>query len=133
MVMGTAAQESRMGYYLHQLGGPAVGAYQIEQPTHQDIVGRYLMREENADLRQIVIGMTCRDQPIGSKDELATNLRYATAICRIRYWMEIEPLPPANQLERIGKYWDDHYNANPEHGTVEEFVRNYQEHVIGSR
>ena len=43
LLLGTCAQESRMGTYVHQLGnGPALGIYQIEPATHNDIWANFL-------------------------------------------------------------------------------------------
>ena len=38
LLLGTAAQESAMGRYIRQLrGGPALGIFQMEPATHDDI------------------------------------------------------------------------------------------------
>ena len=43
LLMGTAAQESHLGKYRKQLGGgPALGIFQMEPATFNDIVNNYL-------------------------------------------------------------------------------------------
>ena len=43
LLMGTAAQESALGEYIRQLGnGPALGIFQMEPETFDDIVRNYL-------------------------------------------------------------------------------------------
>ena len=39
---GTAAVESRMGTYLRQIGGPALGIWQVEPATHLDCWDNWL-------------------------------------------------------------------------------------------
>ena len=47
LVMGTIAQESRMGTYIRQLGnGPALGISQMEPATHNDIWNNFLAYKE---------------------------------------------------------------------------------------
>lgn len=129
LLLGTCAQESDMGHFLKQVGGPALGLYQIEPATHKDIVDRYLNKPGNAQLRNLVTAMTSRDTALGDDSQLITNLRYATAICRIRYWYETEPMPAADDIKGLAAYWNDHYNGNPEVGTVEEFMDSYARYV----
>ncbi|KAF0118141.1 MAG: hypothetical protein FD149_866 [Rhodospirillaceae bacterium] len=43
LLLGTAIQESRLGTYLRQTGGgPALGVYQMEPATHEDIWTNFL-------------------------------------------------------------------------------------------
>jgi len=135
LMLGTAAQETLMGFYLHQFGGgPGKGIYSIEPETHLDIVGRYLQRPENAKLLQIVEGFVSRGAKLGDHDELIYNLRYATAIARIKYWTRPEKLPTdATDIAALGKYWDVHYNANDKVGFPAEFVGNYEKYVRKQR
>ena len=37
LLTGTAAKESIVGKYVKQINGPALGIYQIEPNTHQDL------------------------------------------------------------------------------------------------
>lgn len=129
LLLGTVAQESSMGHYLKQIHGPALGIYQIEPATHKDITGRYLVRPANLALMVAIKRLTCVDGFVGRDTELIYNLRYATAICRIRYWMVPESMPEHDDIEGLGQYWDDHYNGNPDVGTVDEFISNYTKYV----
>ena len=105
LLMGTAATESDMGYNLVREGGPALGIYQIESATHEDIK-RYLNRPDNANLLAIVRGMA----PDMSDGDLVGNLYYATAIARIKYWMIPEPLPENPDQHAI--YWKSYYTRS---------------------
>ncbi len=133
LIMGTAAHESRMGTYLHQIGGPALGIYQIEPATHHDIWENYLKyrprtttliagfsSRHNSDLRD---EMTVDDQ------ELITNLAYSTAICRMIYYRVPEALPEANDIKGLAEYWKKYYNTIQGRGTVEQFEKDFKARV----
>lgn len=132
LLLGTAAQESDCGDFLKQIGGPALGIYQIEPATHHDIINRYLARRSNWDLRDAIAGLASRDRGIGNDDQLVTNLAYATAIARVRYWMSPKPLPAAGDLHALANYWDEVYNGNPFHGTPDEFIDSYNHFIRGA-
>jgi hypothetical protein len=108
LLLGTALAESSL-VYLEQLdGGPALGLYQCEPVTHDD-VWRWLDHHEPyggrvaALVPDSLIGLLCR--------QLLTNLAYATAICRIHYWRVPEPLPPARNAATLASYHKRYYNT----------------------
>jgi hypothetical protein len=122
LLVGTALQESRGGTYLRQLGGgPALGIYQMEPATHDDIWENFLAYKP-----QLKAKVEALLAPAPSRtDQLATNLAYATAMCRIHYYRCSDPLPPANQVRQLAEYWKQHYNTPLGAGTVAEFEANY--------
>ena len=123
LLLGTAAQESDLGFFLHQgFNGGGLGIYQIEAATHED-VWRYLKRPENEDLANIILNFVSQ----ADDKSLIGNLHYATAIARVKYWMRPEPLPET--VEQHAIYWDTFYNANPDHGTPQEYVDSYERFV----
>lgn len=129
LVLGTAAQESRLGHYLIQLnGGPARGIYQMEPATHADLYENYLAfhAELQRNLLSIRLGKSA------DPEEMVWNLRYATAMCRIHYLRVREPLPDADNIEGLAKYWKRTYNTELGAGTVTEFCKNYLELVRGT-
>lgn len=122
LLMGTAASESRLGYNLVQEGGPAKGIYQMEAATHDD-VWRYLNRPGNRELRLIVRTLAKKTDP----DELIHNLKYATAMARIRYWYVPEAMPET--LEEQAKYWKAHYNTESGAGTPEKYLERHEKYL----
>ena len=42
LLIGTCDIESNLGTYLYQINGPALGIYQMEPATHDDIILNYL-------------------------------------------------------------------------------------------
>ena len=126
LLLGTVAQESRMGRWLVQLGGgPALGIYQMEPDTHDDIWLNYLTYRPSLvkKLEALLIpGMPKLEQ-------LKGNLFYATAMARIHYRRVTEPFPKVSTANALGQYWKDHYNTEYGHGSVAQFEKNYKRHV----
>jgi len=129
LLMGTAAQESKLGHYMHQLGGPAMGPFQIEDPTYQDTLGRYLGRDENSAMRDAVESFLYRGTAVLDSRQLITNMPLGCAIARIKFWMAPEALPEAEDIEGLADYWKRHYNTMAGAGTSEEFMASYEKYV----
>ena len=108
LLLGTACQESQCGRYLVQLGGPALGIFQMEPATHDDIWVSYL---------------TFRSLPIKrlpAKDMIG-NLWYAATMCRIYYLRVKEPIP--DNLPAQAAYWKRFYNTPLGKGTEDDYIR----------
>lgn len=123
LLIGTAAQESHLGTYIEQLGGgPARGIYQMEPATRQDnesyLTRRPALRTKVEHFKIPAFG-----------PQLYGNLYYATALARIHYWRKPEPLPNADDLEGMARYWKQHYNTVFGRGTESEFFFNYNKFV----
>lgn len=124
LVMGTAAQESRMGEYLKQIGdGPARGIFQMERATEKDIWDNYL--KYKPELIKLVRAITVNQLPYYS-DEILYNLRYATAMCRIHYLRVKEKLPHHKDVAAQARYWKVYYNTHLGRGVEEDFIENYK-------
>jgi hypothetical protein len=112
LLMGTAAQESKLGHYIAQVRGPALGIYQCEPATHDDVAkwakGKGLL------------------PPGVNSERLVYDLKYATIMCRLHYYRKSEPLPDADDVEGLARYWKIWYNSVKGKGTVAEFVKNYE-------
>lgn len=124
LVMGTAAQESRMGTYLKQIAGPAVGIFQMEPFTHDDLWKTILKNQPQLAerVRQVELPGWYQDDA----REMAGNLYYAAAMCRVFYRRIKEPLPDADDIPGLARYWKRYYNTHMGKGTEVEFIRNYQ-------
>lgn len=109
LLMMTAAHESKGGKFLVQQGGPALGVYQMEHDTWQDIQDSFLSyRPELGRFTQEVAGTRGEDSV-----ELIGNLYYATAMARVHYYRVPEPLPSRDSTrylyelsEYCKKYWN---------------------------
>lgn len=127
LLLGTAAQESHMGHYLHQVRGPAVGIYQMEPTTHQDIWEHYLSGK--ADLGSKVRSLAAYRWKTSfiPTTEMHVNLAYATAMARAFYLRKPGAIP--KDLAGWAAYWKQHWNTHLGAGTEEQFVENYRRFV----
>ena len=126
LLLGTAIQESRLTY-LRQMGnGPALGIYQMEPDTHDDIWENFLAyREELASLIK-------RSFRIKTSEALIWDMGYATAMARVHYYRVPEPLPDANDVAKLATYWKKYYNTPEGKGTPLEFIEKYSVYVAGA-
>ncbi len=126
LLLGTAVQESGLKYLRQFDAGPARGVYQIEPATHDDITDRYLARRSG-----ILKRLNTLLAPAPSRiDQLVTNLAYATAIARLRYWMDPALLPAADDIDGLAAYWKRVYNTPRGKGRVAEFAATYRRYVL---
>ncbi|MEH6477689.1 MAG: hypothetical protein V7727_18500 [Sneathiella sp.] len=116
LVYGTALTESGLAYLQQRGGGPALGLWQMEPATFNDI-RVYLVRRH--DLAAKVMPMAL-EQPL-QPSEIVYNLKLACAMCRIHYWRVEEKLPAANDLAGLGAYWKRYYNTELGKGEVLDF------------
>ena len=128
LLMGTAAQESDLGFWLRQTPtGPGKGPWSIEDNTHND-VWRYLRRESKLKLRQQVLSLAREKTGQPPHSELINNPLYSCAIARIKYWMIPEPIP--TQLEDLAEYWKRYFNTASGAGTAAQFIDSYNKFVL---
>ncbi len=107
LLLGTALVESDLKARLQDNGGPALGLFQMEPTTHDDMWKNYLVREPS--LSQ-AIRMFC----YGAKPDstlLENNDEYACAMARAHYLRKPDPLPAAGDIAAQAAYWQRLYNA----------------------
>ena len=124
LLLGAAAQESKLGAYLVQLGGgPARGIFQMEVATEEDIWTNYL--RYHSDVRDKLRSICGVVTP--SEWSLTTNLAYQIAMCRFKYRMCPESIP--SDLQGQAELWKLRYNTPRGAGTVDEYIANYNRYV----
>lgn len=124
LLLGTAIHESRLRY-LKQIRGPAMGLFQMEPTTHRSLWTHQLRRKKWHDLRDR-IAAEAAPRP-ARVSQLASNLAYATAMARAKYWFKPQPLPAWDDAAGMARYHKQHYNtylgaADPKK-TVRQFRR----------
>lgn len=115
----TAATESHMGKYLAQVNGPALGIFQMEPATHNDLWSNYL------DYRPAIAGKVVQFALSRSAEEMVFNLAYATIMARLQYFRSPKPLPVATDVQGLAEYWKLHYNTLDGKGTVAKALSDY--------
>ncbi len=133
LVLGTAIVESGLIYLKQHGNGPALGLWQMEPATHDDVYETFLIYQVN--LRRSLNGLVIdRDRNAMFVDErriqMTWNLRYGAAMCRLKYYRDPKPLPAAGDIEAQGDYWKRIFNSWRGKGTVEKYVRQWHK-VMG--
>jgi len=126
LLMLTAAHESLMGTYIEQVKGPALGIFQMEPATEQDIYDNYLRYHPN--LAHLVQGFKMRQTDI---PDLKCNLAYQIAMARVHYYRVTKPLPSKTRPEQMAKYWKEHYNTVKGAGHWYDALQHYMELAFG--
>lgn len=130
LVLGTGATES--GYrYIRQIGkGPAVGLWQMEPATYDDIWRNFLAYRTS--LRAQVLAIVHRASGFEPPaQEMAWNLRLAAAMCRVHYHRRcrvggVEKLPAPGDVRAMAETWKSAYNTRLGAGHPEDFVAAWQ-------
>lgn len=126
LLVFTCAVESLGGHYLKQVDGPALGIYQMEPVTYNDIWQTYIKSKGSLMLRLLTnfgIGF------MPSEEQLIYDLRFATAMTRIFYERIKEPLPDASNVDAIWNYYKKYYNTNLGSAQKESAIHNYYEFI----
>lgn len=116
LVLGTALVESK-AEYLAQIRGPALGLWQMEPATHDDIWDNYLRYKR--DLAILVEELTTPAAITHGAAELVGNLYYGAAMCRVLYRRVTAPLPNERDADGLARYWKQFYNTERGAGTVD--------------
>jgi hypothetical protein len=119
LLLGTAIQESRL-QNIKQIGGPALGFFQMEPATHNDIWINFLSYKP--DLAACVSSfIPSGEQPLSS--DLITFPKYACAMARVLYFRCPKPIPTS--LEDQAAYYKQYYNTPGGAATTEEYLNNW--------
>lgn len=121
LVLNTAKAESEIEYLRQLGGGPALGIYQMEPATHDDLWENFLRFPRWKDLARRVQSLAINKGTPDSQ-QLIGNLYYATAMCRVHYYRVPDALPAAGDLAAQAAYWKRHYNTHLGRGTEEHFL-----------
>ncbi len=134
LVLGTAACESDFRDLDQWTGpgdgalGPAIGLWQIEPATHDDLFENFLNFPRWRGFRRRLLALrAARPSP---HEQLATTLCYAAAVARLIYYRVPEPLPEAGDVEGYAAYWKTHYNTQLGAGSVAKFVDAWARHQL---
>ena len=129
LLMATCAQESALGLYRRQQGGgPALGIFQMEPATFQDIFSNYLAYKPALLTDVGALATTQPPRPV----ELVTNDAFAVLMARVHYLRAPGALPDPASLEALWAYYKQYYNTPGGAATQSEFFANYRKYVKGA-
>jgi hypothetical protein len=104
--------------------GPAIGFYQIEEATLNDLFANFLDYRPLWRARLLEFAA-----PVPSRAlQLASNLGFATAVARLIYWRAPDPLPAAEDIYGLADYWKRHFNTHAGKGDPDDWARAYRRH-----
>lgn len=134
LVLGTAVQESLLVWLKQRGAGPALGFYQMEPATADDICHRYLSTRSELAVRLAKATWPHIVSPppfshLSAKEIarlLVEDLRFATIMCRLRFWMMPAPLPAANDIDGLARYWKRWFNTDLGSGKASEWSDKYR-------
>ena len=127
LLMGTAAQESRMGTYIEQIKGPARGIFQMEPLTELDIWLNYISyqnQEFKADFN-FITGVDVASVNEFKELHLTGNIVYQIAMARLHYYRVSAQLPAFDNIATQAFYWKQYYNTEHGKGTADKYIDNY--------
>lgn len=130
LLLGTACAESKLGTYIHQVNGPALGVFQMEPATHFDLWDRYVRYRVELKLQLLHMIPPDMHGKVGgapSPDLLITDLRYAAIMARLLYRRSPKPLPEPGDWLGMAMMWKLVYNTPRGKGTVEHFMGSLDE------
>lgn len=122
LLLGTALTESGLEY-LHQIGGPALGVYQIEPATHEDVWANFIWWRGEIGRRMVALDAPNRP----THERLIFDLRYATAIARLIFYRSPIAMPAGDDAAAFAAFHKAAFNtslgATDPSASVEHFRR----------
>ena len=120
LLLCTAAIESQCGEYIKQINGPALGIFQMEPATHEDIWRNCDVIQ--SDFGEVIsaLGVT-RTKNDPDKDLIISPV-YACAMARLKYSMDSAPLPDHNDIKAVYAYYKRIYNTEFGASTYDKFI-----------
>lgn len=122
LMVFTCAVESLGGTYIKQIKGPALGIYQMEPETYNDIWQNYI-KSKGGLMMSMLSNFHITFMP--SEDMLIYDLRFATAMTRLFYARIKEPLPEAEDINAIWEYYKRYYNTAKGAAVKEDSIKKY--------
>lgn len=122
LLLCTAMQESHCGAHLRQVGGPALGIWQTEPATHDDIWKNFLAFRADLSGKVSTFLFTALPKPT----QLIGNIYYACAMARLQYYRSPDQLPAVGDIQGYASVYLQVYNTSLGKATRDEFIRNAQ-------
>lgn len=109
LLVGTALIESNLKYFKQVPQGPALGLFQIESATYQDICNRSHKYPEIRNKALKYLGY--KDFPERAY-RLISDIALSVIIARLKYYLHPSSLPPSDDIPALAEYWNTIYNTN---------------------
>ena len=136
LLLMTMAHESLGGKYIVQLNGPALGVFQMEPATHNDIWENFL--KYHHQLSFDALSFTISDTSSEDGEEMIGNMYYACAMARLHYYRVKAAIPARKDYIReqlwhraLAEYAKEHYNTIEGKATWSDYDRDYNHWKAG--
>lgn len=131
LLLGTCAQETSLGQYLVQsnmnLYAGGIGIFQMQKQPYDELWAHFIDSSVSMKAKiQLYLGYSGKPPA----QRMATDLSLAAIMCRLYYLRVSEPLPDANDIIGMAKYWKKYYNTYAGRGIEDQFIRNYKEFCL---
>lgn len=128
LMVFTCANESLGGTYIKQVDGPALGIYQMEPATYDDIWHTFIM---NHDQLRLIFMSNFNLSNIPSPARLIYDLHFATAMARLHYDRFRDPIPDPKDLEGLWNYYKEFYNTSKGSAQKDSALDHYHRFCLG--
>ena len=137
LLLGTAAQESQLGFNMQSGIDDGLGLYSISAKTHTQVWDEFLVTDP--ELASRLRGLASQQQFLKSPhSELVTNLSYASGVAWMIYKRCHVKLPDSGNIHEMAKFWLCHYCARDNNAqlisgdevAIDNFVHNYRKFVL---
>ena len=122
LLMATAAMETDLGTWLTQVGGPALGVFQIEPPSLDTLVSRLSTKQITALFSVMPAPPAAAEMSGWVAGNIEGNLLLAAAICRLFYWQAPFAMPVASTVSGLWTVYKTWYNTAEGGATMPDFV-----------
>jgi hypothetical protein len=123
LLMLTAAQETHLGKYLWQVKGPALGVFQMEPATYEDIWANWLCYRQNIlDAMNLMYGAS----GVNWRLRMKADLVYQIIMARLFYLRVPAALPAKDNPLNMAYYYKKYFNTHLGKATPEEAYKNYR-------
>jgi hypothetical protein len=130
LLLCTAAIESECGHYIKQVGGPALGIWQMEPDTHSDIwINCDAIHGSGmaALLARLIGSLEVNSYNEKKFKSLISSPMYACAMARLKYSMDSQALPKYNggtdlDLDMFYRYYKRVYNTKHGKSTFSKWI-----------
>jgi len=127
LLTGIALHESGGLVHRVQVGGPALGLFQMEPATFDDLFDTYL--DFRHALRDRVLALVEPGYDGDLARHLVDNDRFACACARMRLYRSAHALPEQDDLCGHAAMWKAVYNTRLGKGTEERFIADVHHHA----
>jgi len=122
-MLAVAAQESHCGEYFRQINGVALGIWQIEPSTNDDLYQNYLCYHQEIDpiLSQYYT-------PLMPCPHIQSPM-YNCSIARLCMYRYRDPMPELNDKEGMWQFYKKRYNSSQGKATQNQWNENWERYV----